>query len=165
MDLKNLDLGAAAEEGVKIVLRMPPMNQAEELDKDFEGDVLTGPSSEQLIVSADGEEKPAEEPMYIIAAGKDSKTFKAAFRKVERKIGRLGEKQLKDYRLGDEPEEDAVAALASVTLGGRIYYGDEWVDLNKDNVAKFYKEMPFVRSQVDRGITDRSLLNVDFKKN
>lgn len=151
MDLNSLDFGAAADNGFNVMLTVPPTTSEEEILHDYVGEPL----------------EHEDVQMYVTVVGKDSKIFRKGQSKLNRTIAQMAgnQKKLAEYTVGDRAQEDAIARLASCTLGGKLYCDGQWIELTPDNASQYYKKFDWLRGQVDRGIVDRGNLDLDAKKN
>ena len=127
MDLSKLDLGKMAETGTELQVRHPVTDEV--LTDDVKG-----------------------EPMTIMVLGADSPTFKRAVSDIAQ--ASQGRKKVS----AAEIERNTVNALARATLGwsGNWTWDGKPFPYSDENCRKLYAERPWLRTQVDEFIADRS---------
>jgi len=134
MDIFDLDLGNAAEEGAPMVVRNP----------------VTG--EEMTFVDEMGETKP----IRIFLKGNDSKTFR---NRMDFHMRQNSKRKNKEQSLA-EIEEQSADLLASVTTGweGMVWpneYGEKAeLACTRENAKMIYKARPWLRRQVDEFVAE-----------
>lgn len=125
-DLADLDLSQRAEQGAELE--------------------ILNPLTYETLVGSD------EKPLVIRLLGADSPTFKRAVQEIQQSA------QNKRRVPPAEQERNTVNALARATVG----WSDNWVwdgqpfPYTAENCRKLYAERPWLRTQVDEFIADRS---------
>lgn len=101
-----------------------------------------------------------ELPIFITLLGVDSPEYRAAKHKAQSDALRKAQKGGKAIPL-DDIEESGIAILAACTKAWRtedeptITLHGEALECNRGNAAKLYREMPWIKEQVDKFVSDR----------
>ena len=143
MDLKDLDFASKAEEGFDVVL-LHPIDETELEHED--------------------------KKMFIRVVGADSVTFrniknrKSREAQIERikQSKKKGQEKLIDL---DEVAVEISEMLQECTLGGDVYLDGKWIKLTNKNSFDIYAQYEWIRTQIDRAMSDKENLMRDAKKN
>lgn len=128
-DLKNLDVSKAADKAATMHLVDP-----------VEGGFLYADDDTQ------------KKPMTIDLLGSDSKKFRAAVSKQQRKAARRG-RGSPDLA---QQERNAAELFAAVTTGWKnMLLGGQELEFSQENAMKLYVDYPWIRAQIDEFIADR----------
>lgn len=126
MDFKTLDLTPSAEKGSAMVVRHPV--------------------TDEDLTDAKGK------PVTITLLGNHSREFR---QKVDEMSRRQNKRRNSDNLTLAEAERRAAELLAAVTVS---WSGVEWegqkLECNRENAEMLYRELPWVRTQVDEFVGD-----------
>lgn len=133
MDLSNLNVVGAANQGATMELRHPT-------------------SGEALKYDVDGEERV----MHLVLLGRDSDELRRNQRKII-------DKRLRDQQRGRvtkvaaaDLERESVEILASAVVGGVVYLQGKEVPVTSDTFVDLVARFPWIREQADAFVEDRS---------
>jgi len=128
MDLESINPAKFAARGQKLHLRHPV--------------------TDELLHNEDGE------PITITLLGRDAPEYRRFMRNTANAAMRKG----KNNRASIEQlEQQSADLLAAVTVAWEnVVLEGEALECTPDNAARVYRELPFVREQVDEFVEDRS---------
>ena len=124
MDLKNLDLRAAAEKGATLTLRHPVTDE----------DLKTSKG----------------EPITITVLGSDSREFRRKIDEISRQ--RQRKKGTPSLAESDRMAAELLASVTRSWFG--IEWEGKALECNAENAEMLYRERPWVRHQVDEFVAD-----------
>lgn len=142
MDLSNLDVRKASNEGATLELEHPT-----------EGFILREPVPENAPEGTQGE------ALTITLAGTDSDVYRDALKaRARQRLNQQKKKKNKEEQVDfDEAERKGIELLARCTMGwNHISDNGKPVPFNTNNAITIYTKYPWIKEQVDTFMADRS---------
>lgn len=100
--------------------------------------------------------KEDEHTMYLMLLGRDSDVYKKNQRKLIDKRLRDQQKYRSPRLTAVQLEEEAIDQLALVTVGGKVFFNGEEIEVTPTFAKEMYQQFPWIKEQVDAYLEDRT---------